>query len=151
MSVSLAHENVKNAVYPLCVFTAEILMTLAEDKWIIFTNNTLCSPTILWRPKKTPCGVLRDYQLTTEISAIPFWLLAPYRWLDSPNVASVHWDYSTYFRTYDPKVPISTLLSTLSKSDTALFFWEQSAHRHLLKAKRVSHSMFLGADIPDVL
>lgn len=72
MSVSLAHENVKNAVHPLHAFLAEMLMTLTEDKQIISTNNTLCLPAVLWREKKTSWGVPRDYQLTTETSTTPF-------------------------------------------------------------------------------
>lgn len=52
MSVSLAHENVKNAVHPFFAFTAEMLMTLTEDKRIILKNNILPLPSSLWRQKK---------------------------------------------------------------------------------------------------
>lgn len=81
----------------------------------------------------------------------PCWLLALQRWPDSPNMASIHWDYGTYFGTYDHKVPISTLLSSLTRSDIIWFFWRQPAHRYLLKPNWVSHSMFFGANIPDVM
>lgn len=49
------------------------------------------------------------------------------------------------------KLPLSPLLSARTKSDTTLLFWKQSAHGYLLRTNWVSHSMCLGADVPEVM
>ena len=75
MSVSLAQENAKNAVHPFCSFIAEMLMTLTKDRLLSFFFFKQIIVFHLLQvsggKRRCPVGVPGDYQLTTEVLAVP--------------------------------------------------------------------------------
>ena len=66
-------------VQTIVPYYSQGMMTLTKDKLIVFANNILPLPTNLWREEKMSCGIPGNYQLTSEMVAIPSLLLALHR------------------------------------------------------------------------